>query len=239
MKIKNKYHREILDCIIENSGAPTQHTFSDRYLGNTHKRYPISAPILRTIAKEWMRERRQLPAKEFVEVLTSLNKGDSSTEKCMAGILLDYCTPEQSAFSPDIFDSWLDNLIGWAEVDSVCTGSYLERSVPEMWPQWEKLVLRLSKSENINKRRASLVLLVSPVRKVNDKRLQSTGLLIVDRLKDEKDILITKAISWLLRSMTKNFKDDVRQYLNKNRETLPKIAVRETLMKLNTGRKSG
>lgn len=54
----------------------------------------------------------------------------------------------------------------------------------------------------------------------------------------EKDILITKAISWLLRSLIKHHKYAVQEFLDENHEQLPPIAVRETIQKLKTGRKS-
>jgi 3-methyladenine DNA glycosylase AlkD len=60
---------------------------------------------------------------------------------------------------------------------------------------------------------------------------------LINRLKHEKDILITKAISWLLRAMIKNHKSKVAAYLQKNYDKLPKIAARETKRKLETGRK--
>lgn len=47
----NAYHKEILALIERNATGGTQHTFLDAYLGNSHKRYAINAPKLRTIAK--------------------------------------------------------------------------------------------------------------------------------------------------------------------------------------------
>jgi 3-methyladenine DNA glycosylase AlkD len=98
---------------------------------------------------------------------------------------------------------------------------------------------RFSKSENIQKRRASLVLLCSPLRHTDDESLARIALDTVERLKSEKAILITKAISWVLRSMVKHHKKIVAQYIKDNTGTLPSIAVRETLTKLKTGKKTG
>jgi 3-methyladenine DNA glycosylase AlkD len=61
----------------------------------------------------------------------------------------------------------------------------------------------------------------------------------VDRLKHEKEILITKAISWVLRSMVKHYRKPLQTYLKENADTLPKIALRETMTKLRTGKKTG
>jgi 3-methyladenine DNA glycosylase AlkD len=236
--MENVHHQQILQLIKDRSGTPTQHTFLDSYLGNDHPRYPINAPALRSIAKSWMRENRNLPVTEFVTTLSSLIGAPSSTEKVMAGIMMDYATREQRSFDPRVFDEWLDHLVGWAEVDAVCTGQYTIHQIPADWKKWSSLLTRFSKSKNIHKRRASLVLLCSPVRHCADDSLATAAFENITRLKSEKSILITKAISWLMRSMVKHHKKAVAEYVKKNRETLPAIAIRETVTVLKTGKKT-
>jgi 3-methyladenine DNA glycosylase AlkD len=77
------------------------------------------------------------------------------------------------------------------------------------------------------------------VRKPDNDELVEVALQNIDRLKGEKEVLITKAISWVLRSMIKQYRKRVSAYIAENKTTLPAIAVRETMMKLKTGRKSG
>lgn len=238
MKISNLHHKEILELIVSLSGEPTTHTFSDAYLGNSHPRYPISAPTLRQIAKEWMRDHKTLSAQKFEKLLTSLIKGESSTEKVIAGMLMDAASKPQRQFNPKVFDTWLNHLEGWAEVDSVCTGEYTVTEIPRQWSVWKKIVIEFSKSKDIHKRRASLALLCSPIRKVNNPDMAKTAFQIIQRLKGEKEILITKAISWLLRSMTGKFRKEVADFVDEFESSLPKIAVRETRVKLLTGKKT-
>jgi 3-methyladenine DNA glycosylase AlkD len=234
----NPFHKEILRLIQKNSGKPTRHTFLNSYMGNDHVRYPIAAPALRAIAKAWMREHRDLEPDEFANLLTSLIEGESSTEKIMAGIMMGYSSPIQRKFNPMVFDGWLNHLIGWAEVDAVCTGDFTITQLPSDWPKWKKLLNKLSKDANINKRRASLVLFCSAMSRVKDDRIGALAFQIIERLKSEKEILITKAISWLLRSMIKHYRESVEVYLKENADTLPKIALRETMVKLKTGKKT-
>lgn len=234
----NSFHHEILALIRKNSGTPTRHTFLDSYLGNDHLRYPINNPTLRSIAKEWMRSHRDLSRDKFRDLLTSLIEGESCTEKMMAGILMGYSSKDQRTFDPMIFDRWLDHLVGWVEVDTVCTGDFITSQLPNEWTKWKKLVVKLSKDENINKRRASLVLFCSPLGRVKDDRIAQVALKNVERLKTEKDVRITKAISWVLRSMIKHYRTMVTAYLKEYGDTLPRIALRETKVKLKTGIKS-
>ena len=119
----------------------------------------------------------------------------------------------------------------------MCQSSFSADEILLNWVSWEKVLITFSKSDFISKRRASPVLLVKPARDAKNDKLLSLALENIDKLKLEKDILIIKAISWLLRDMIKNYRDEVKNYLKKNRETLPKIAVRETTRKLETGKK--
>ncbi|HEY9047233.1 MAG TPA: DNA alkylation repair protein [Ohtaekwangia sp.] len=238
MAILHAHHAELLAAIQKNSGKASQHTFLDGYLGNSHPRYAIRAPVLRSIAREWMKQHRDLSAKAFAQLLTSLIEGESSTEKCMAGILLDYAADDQRTFDPALFDSWLDHLIGWAEVDTLCTGDYTAHEITAQWKTWKPLLKKFAKSKNIQKRRASLVLGCSPLRKEANPEMAAVIFDNIDLLKSEKEILITKAISWVLRSMVKHHKPLVETYIRANMDTLPKIAIRETQVVLKTGKKT-
>ena len=82
------------------------------------------------------------------------------------------------------------------------------------------------------------MILNKPVMQSDDKRLADLGFELVDDLRDEKDKLITKAVSWILRSLIKHHGDRVRVYLDRNEDLLPRIAVREARKKLETGRKT-
>ena len=238
MSTKHNYHKEILALIKQHASKATQHTFLDSYLGNSHPRYPISAPVLRKIARTWMKEHNSLSLKDFTQTINDLILGPSATEKWMAGILLDYATPEQRKFSSKLFDGWLEHVEGWAEIDALCSSKYSGFEIINQWAKWKPLLLKFSKSKNINKRRASLVFFCGPLRRISNMTMAHTALTVIDRLKGEHEILITKAISWLLRTMVKHHRDIVEDYLRENRDTLPRIAYRETMVKLATGRKT-
>jgi 3-methyladenine DNA glycosylase AlkD len=232
----NTHHHEILRSIKKLSGKPTQHTFVDSYLGTTHTRYPMNNPTMRTIAKEFIKS-HVLNESSFTELLSSLIEGKSFTEKSIAGFMLDYAGKRLWTFDPLYFDQWLNYLEGWAEIDTLCTGKY-SATVSGQSGKWKKLLGAFSKSDRIEKRRASLVFCCRPLSKQRDEHLLKATFQNIKRLQPEKDVLITKAISWVLRSAIPYHKAEVKEFVNKNLNTLPKIAVRETLVKLETGRKT-
>ena len=231
-------HKEILTQLKDIGGKAEKDSFLGGYLGNSHPRYAVTTPEMRSIIKAWASSNAALGADEFCAVVSSLVSGASFNEKCMGGLLLGYAKPAQRKFDIGVFDQWLEQLEGWAETDALCTGKFQQLEIPPNLAKWKPLLKNLSKSDNIVKRRASLVLLCSPIGHSDDDTLARVALENIDRLKGEKDILITKAISWLLRTMIRHHRDRVVTYVDENRANLPAIAVRETLVKLDTGRKS-
>ncbi len=136
-------------------------------------------------------------------------------------------------------DRWLGGLNGWAEVDSLCANVFTAQEMAEDWRPWRELIDRLSRSPDINRRRAALVLLTGPAQRSDDEVFAQAALAVIETLKAERDTLITKAISWLLRSMADRHRAALERYLAAHGPSLPKLAVRETRIKLATGVKSG
>ena len=233
-KIKNRYHLEILAEIKRVAPAKK---IPPRVLGTPHPCYSLSNPQKRKLVSVWYKVHRDISVKEFVYLLDSLYRGKSYDEKTLAGILL-----ETGRFhleiKPKKVGEWLNFLEGWAEIDTTCQSSFSPKELLGRWSKWKSLLEELVKDKNIHKRRASLVLLTKSVRESADSRLAKIAFANIEKLKSEKEVLITKAVSWLLRSLIKHHKKEVAAYLKKNQTSLPKIALRKTLNKLKTGKKS-
>ena len=169
----------------------------------------------------------------------SLFVGEAYEEKVLAAILLGANARMRRLGTPALADSWLDHLRGWAEIDSLCASIFGPDEMDVDWPAWRDLIRRLSRDANINRRRAALVLLTRPTRTSSDPRYRDLAFEVIEQLKSERPILITKAVSWLLRSMATRHGPAVGAYLEVQAASLPAIAVREARTKLRTGTKSG
>jgi len=234
----NDHHKEILNMIQQKAGQDADEAArGSSYGGHEDLNYDLSRPEERQLAKDFLKTHPELTFAEFVALLDSLYTGESTNEKSVAGLLLENHTKFRKQLDPQKIDEWLDNLHGWCQVDSLCQSNFSATEVLNHWKDWKNLIKSLNRSKNINKRRASLVLLIKTTRKPETEKAAELGLEMIDNLKSEKDILITKAISWLLREMTKKHRDRVETYLKENKESLPAIAVRETTRKLETGTK--
>jgi 3-methyladenine DNA glycosylase AlkD len=197
-----------------------------------------TTPQLRATAKAWAARNRTLPAKDLGSVITSLVRGRSALKKAMAGILLGYMPIQRRQLSPAHYDDWLDHTVGWAAVDALCYGNISPDELLDNLVQWKNLCTRLILSDNPNKRRGAIVLLTKAVKQSADVRLCGLAFDLIDSTRGDKNILITKAVSWLLRNLTRYHAPAVRQYLNTHKETIPAIAIRETNNKLKHGTKS-
>ena len=225
--------------IKKNAGKKIKHQeFGKNYLGTNKIYYCISISNIKKIAKDFLQKHENLSLDDYLSLLNSLyEKGKSTDELMTAAKIVELSNKLRKQLEPKVLDNWLSYVKGWAEVDSLCQSNFKAEELLANWDKWEKLILNFSKDKNIHKRRASLVLLTMSSRNTTDKRLADLAFANIEKLKGEKDILITKAISWLLRSLVKNHKTEVKTYLQKNKKTLPSIAVRETTRKLLTGRK--
>ena len=235
--VMNSYHKEILNKIQDAPKDKEKHPQNDKYHGTNHRYYGLKSAVKQNIAKEFKKKYSNLSFEELINLIDSLNEGESYEEKTIAATILFSYNNHKQKIVPTQIDKWLENLEGWAEVDSTCQSTFSSYDLFSNWEEWKKLLTEFSKSSNISRKRASLVLLTKPVRDIRDDKLREVAFENITRLKSEKDILITKAISWLLRDMIKNYREEVIRYLEDNKDSLPKIALRETTRKLKTGKK--
>lgn len=208
-----------------------------RYMGTSHPYLGLATKTKENIAKSFFQNHKELSFEDLTNIITELMHESSFEEKTVGPFLLNCYKHYNSLITPNHLEKWLLYLEGWCEIDTLCQNRLEEQTILHNWDLWEKGLKKFAHHNNINHRRASLVLLCKPIRKTTDKRIYILAINNIELLKHEKDILITKAISWVLRESTKKFKEDVSDYLKNNSNSLPAIAVRETKRKLATGKK--
>lgn len=236
--ITNKVHLQILKDISQlNPNCPSNYQWPKNYLGTNKIYHGFNTSQIMDIAKKAVKE-NNLTDSEIIKLSDSLYKnGTTYTEIAIAAIILGQSKTLLKNFDPQNLDTWLNYTCGWAENDILCQSNFDNEILLSNWNNWQKILKQFNKDQSVNKRRASLVLLTKSLRKSNDPRLSKIAFKNIENLKSEKDILITKAVSWLLRSLVTFHKQEVLDYLEKNKDSLPKIAYREALTKATTGRK--
>jgi 3-methyladenine DNA glycosylase AlkD len=222
---------------LERLAPPPERRPPANYLGQgSHPLLGVSVPAKRALARSWARDRKREVA-EVLAVVESLFAGDTYDEKTLAPLILAQHRAARLAVRPADVRRWLGGLVGWAEVDHLCQGLLPADQMLSDWPAWSAMIAGLASDPAVSRRRAALVLLTGPVKASPDLRLRDLALTNLAAL-GERDILLTKAVSWLLRSLVTHHRETVDAYLAAHGDRLPAVALREARLKLATGRKA-
>jgi 3-methyladenine DNA glycosylase AlkD len=131
------------------------------------------------------------------------------------------------------FKVWLDTAQGWAMVDALTTDLFA--AVLKLYPELAMRARAWSKSRNLWLRRASLAVFCRPAR---DGEFADIAFENLTRLASEKDPMIYKAVSWLLRNYAATHKRRVESFLKEYEDTLHSSVLREVRTKIKTGKKN-
>lgn len=208
------------------------------YFGTQSQYLGIRNPDKYKIGRQFKKQFPEISFEDLIELFNELAEGQTFEEKTMPGFMIDRYPQHLLHIQPAHLDTWLSSLTGWCEVDSLCQSTFPAEHLLANGEEWEKYLVKFSHDVNISKRRASLVLLCKPVAQSSEACLKDLSFEIIETLKHETSPLITKAISWLLRQMVENHRADVEKYLEINKDSLPKLALRETRKVLLTGKKT-
>jgi 3-methyladenine DNA glycosylase AlkD len=220
---------------LPGKGTLGEKVWVQRYLGSNKPTRCIKTGDIVKLGTELAKD---VPPAELINLVNNLySQATTFEEMHLAGVLLNQNPKLKTEVGLKKLNTWLNFTHGWAETDILCQNNWDTDIILANWPKWTKLLTKFAHHKNIHKRRASLVLLVTPVRKSSDQRLADIAFTNIELLKHEKEVLITKAVSWILRALIINHRQKVSDYLAKNKDTLPKIAIREVTNKLTTGKK--
>ncbi len=201
------------------------------------KMYGVRVPHLREIARGWERDHRRMTDEDIMALVEALWAGESQEERAMALYILGRSQRCISRLTWDHFDCWRRGLDNWVLTDGLATG------ILGPWLLGDAARLShlsdLIADADVWSRRLALAAAVPLNRGQAGATFPDLTLALIDRVKQERHPMITKAVSWALREMTKNHPDQVAAYLTDNRDSLAAHVVREVGNKLRTGLKSG
>jgi len=180
-----------------------------RIIPDTGKFYGVPLPILRIIAAEIGKFIQKEPTKAQVLLETIWNEGSFEARQ-IAGKSLEKFGPKNPKICLDFISSVLPDLDNWANCDNLamCGVEPIVYQSPELvFPLSEKWI------EDKNKwiRRFGVVSLRGYKKvKTTDKVFK-----ILDTVMEDRDKDIKKAVSWILREITKENPNEVAKFLMK------------------------
>jgi len=201
------------------------------------KVYGVRTPNLRKIARDWVAGHRKNPWPDTLGLIELLWCGPSQEERALAILLLESHRRRIPELEWDHFDRWRHMSDNWGVTDGlgcVVFGPWIKA---DLTARLERLTFLIGEPD-VWSRRLALVATV-PLNRGQGTAIPDLTLQLVDQVKHERDPMITKAVSWALRELTKTHRSRIVDYLEQNRRLLAPLAVRETENKLRTGLKSG
>lgn len=209
-----------------------------KYLGTPRTVWNVSSADKKRVVRAWLKSETEITVSQVKKIIGDLLKSKTFDARTVPGIIILRHKDLRIKITPADLARWLSCVAGWAEIDSLCQSAFGAEDFLPRWTDWQTALEKFARDINVAKRRASLVLLTRAVRENADLKFSKLAFQNILTLRAERDILITKAISWLLRSLIKNHRKEVIEFIEKHKEELPAIAVRETLQKIKTGKKT-
>ena len=191
---------------------------------------------VRGIAGDLARRLREEPH-TAVELASRLVESGGYDERTLAYLLLSRHRAALASLHANQVEALGAGIDNWGSVDAYCT--------LVAGPAWlagqlgDEVIDRWSRSTDRWWRRASLVSTIAP----NKKRAGSTGdaagtLALCERLADDRDDMVVKAVSWALRALSRLDPGAVRAFLDAHDDVLAARVRREVRHNLETGLKN-
>ena len=227
----------IIKSLTENAD-PARQKASQRYFPTSMKTMGVRSADLRNLLKEWWKELKNIPPDEMVKLARELVETRIfECNQVAFELLWKYKKALNSLVPGDLqaLGKYMDN---WATTDAF--------SVLVAGPVWrnnqvsDEDILNWLEAGNLWWKRAAIVSTVG----LNLKSRGGTGdarrtLMVCERVIEDRNEMIVKALSWALRELSKHDRTSVEQFMEKYDHKLAKRVRREVYTKLKTGTKSG
>lgn len=196
--------------------------------------YGVKTPVVKSIAKEILRELKNEPKDTVFFACQQLWESGYHEEALIA---CDWAYSQRKKFEKEdfeLFEKWIGSYVtNWASCDTFCNntvGEFLQK-----YPEYlERLQLWATDSNRWLKRAAAVSLIV-PARKGI---YLETMFAIADLQLEDEDDLVQKGYGWMLKVASENHETAVFDYLMKNKQRMPRTALRYAIEKMPAERKA-
>ncbi|MFA5382135.1 MAG: DNA alkylation repair protein [Candidatus Micrarchaeia archaeon] len=195
------------------------------------KLYGVRSIIVKQIAKKYYKqlEADNTSKKDIFKLCEELLKSDFMEEASIAFSWVFNLKKQYTKQDFKIFEKWINKYINnWAKCDDFCThtmGYFIYEN-----PEYTNKLKKWAKNKNMWMRRASTVSLIYPVRK--NKTFLKNIIEISDILIKDKEDLIQKAYGWALKVGADQDQKQVFKYIIKNKQIMPRTALRYAIEKM-------
>jgi 3-methyladenine DNA glycosylase AlkD len=190
--------------------------------------YGVKTEVVGKIAKKYWQQVKSLPKKEIFALSEELYQSGVMEE---AFVPANWLPEIAERFEPQdlaTFKRWIESYVdNWAKCDGFCNhtvGDFMMK-----FPDQVGELLVWARSENRWLRRASAVTLIVPAKKG---MFLGEAFEISDILLTDADDMVQKGYGWLLKAETEKHPAEVLAYVLKNKQVMPRTALRYAIEKL-------
>jgi len=223
----NTIIKKIRQELKQNSDPHTKVT-GQNFFKEKVKLYGVKTALVTKIAKAHDEEVLAMDKKEVFALCEELWQSGYMEESFIACHFSYLLRKKFESADFKVFEKWMKNYVSnWASCDTLC--NHTIGSFVEMYPNYLENLKKWARSENRWVKRSSAVTLIIPAR--HGKFLKDI-FEIADILFLDKDDLVQKGYGWMLKAGSEVYQKEVFEYVMKNKEKMPRTALRYAIEKM-------
>jgi len=188
----------------------------------------VKTDLVGKISAEHWKQVKSLPKRDIFVLCQELLRSGVMEEAFVVSNWLPTISDQFEREDLALFKRWIDSYIdNWAKCDSFCNhtvGDFMMK-----FPDCVGELLVWAKSPNRWLQRAAAVTLIVPAKKG---MFLKEAFEISDLLLASPDDLVQKGYGWLLKAETEKHPNEVLEYVLKNKQAMPRTALRYAIEKL-------
>ena len=204
-----------------NTDLQTQKSFQ-RFFKEPVKYYGVKTPTVAKIAKKHWKQVSLLDKQAIFQLCEELYRSDYTEEAFIVASWLPNYIEHLDPSDLPTFKEWIEKYINnWAKCDGFC--NHTLGDLIEKYPQILSEIKSWAKSPNRWLKRASAVSLIVPAKRGC---FLQDAIEICDVLLRDEDDLVQKGYGWLLKEESRTHQKEVFDYVVKNKQVMPRTALR-------------
>jgi 3-methyladenine DNA glycosylase AlkD len=217
------------------NGDPKRAESEKAYLKSQHQFYGVKVPMLRKIAKAWLKAQKQAPIADVTEMSALLWDSDWHEERLLATLLLQYRSNDLTLEHIPLIEKMIHEATSWVYLDALAT--WVIGALIDHYPQTLNYLPIWAVSDNFWVRRAAILAQIPQFRRGEGDFELFVRLAVPMFDEDqawtkEERFFIRKAIGWALRELAPKRPALVQEFVREYRERMAGLTFREATRKL-------
>jgi len=218
---------QVREELQENIDSKTRE-YSSSFFKEEIKFHGVKVSTVTKLSKKYFLKIEHLSKDEIFSLCEELLSSSYIEEAFIAYKWSHYLEERYEPEDFAVFEKWLNDYVSnWAECDTLC--NHTIGSIVEKYPEHIENLKKWTQSKNRWVKRGAATTLILPARKG---MFLEAVFEIADKLLLDEDDLVQKGYGWMLKEASKAHQKEVFNYVIRNREKMPRTALRYAIEKM-------